>query len=169
MQQWDQLFRRKQLCYFICTAAFPLARIAGQRPGPSPGCSSRGGGKNPKGEPHFKNTVLDVCSNRWAKREMGGAGTTDSPAGGGPRRIQNVSRSTATLICWLHTKTEASEVGDVIMPPRRALGRFPVGVARHSGHMAELSQLKSFDWAKLLDIHGFKNFILRTLSRSVAP
>jgi len=31
-----------------------------------------GGGKNQKGGPHFKNTVLDVCSNRGAKREMGG-------------------------------------------------------------------------------------------------
>ena len=30
-----------------------------------------GGAKNQKGEPIFKNTVLDVCSNRWTKREMG--------------------------------------------------------------------------------------------------
>jgi len=30
------------------------------------------GAKNQKGGSHFKNTVLDVCSNRCAKREMGG-------------------------------------------------------------------------------------------------
>jgi len=60
--------------------------------GPSPGFSSRrgqktdGGAKNQKGGPHFKNTVLDVCSNRGAKREMGrhrfqmgGPGTTAPP------------------------------------------------------------------------------------------
>jgi len=29
-----------------------------------------GGPKNRRGA-HFLNTVLDVCSNRWAKREMG--------------------------------------------------------------------------------------------------
>jgi len=46
--------------------------------GPSPGFSSRGGaknkkrGQNQKGGPHFYNAVLDVCSNRGAKREMGG-------------------------------------------------------------------------------------------------
>jgi len=45
--------------------------------GLSPGFSCRGGlkpkrgAKNQKGRPHFKNTVLDVCSNRGAKREMG--------------------------------------------------------------------------------------------------
>jgi len=45
-----------------------------------------GEAKNQKGGPHFKNTVLDVCSNRWAKREMGGTdfkwrgpGTTAPP------------------------------------------------------------------------------------------
>ena len=46
--------------------------------GPSPGFSSRGGqkpggAKNQKGAPHFKGTVLDVCSNQGTKREMGGA------------------------------------------------------------------------------------------------
>jgi len=45
--------------------------------GPSPEFRSRGGQKpggvkNQKGGPHFSNAVLDVCSNRWAKREMGG-------------------------------------------------------------------------------------------------
>jgi len=30
-----------------------------------------GGGQKPGGS-HFKNTVMDVCSNRWAKHEMGG-------------------------------------------------------------------------------------------------
>jgi len=45
-----------------------------------------GGTKNQKGGPHLKNTVLDVCSNPGAKREMGGhrfqmggPGTTDPP------------------------------------------------------------------------------------------
>jgi len=54
--------------------------------GPSPGFSSRGEGPNTRREPHFKNTVLDVCSNRGAKREMGehrfqmgGPGTTSPP------------------------------------------------------------------------------------------
>jgi len=41
-------------------------------PGPSPGFSCKGGQK-PEGRVHFKNTVLDVCSNREAKRETGGA------------------------------------------------------------------------------------------------
>jgi len=41
------------------------------KPGPPPGRSSRGGQK-PEGGPHFKNTVLDVGSNRWAKSEIGG-------------------------------------------------------------------------------------------------
>jgi len=43
------------------------------------------------GGPHFKNTVLDVCSNQGAKREMGGhrfqmggPGTTGPPVGDGP-------------------------------------------------------------------------------------
>jgi len=31
-----------------------------------------GGAKNQKGGPHFKNTILDVCSKRGAIREMGG-------------------------------------------------------------------------------------------------
>ena len=31
-----------------------------------------GGAKNQKRGPHFQNTVLDVCSNQRAKREMGG-------------------------------------------------------------------------------------------------
>ena len=38
-----------------------------------------GGVKNQKGWSHFKNTVMDACSNRWAKREMGG---TDFKWGG---------------------------------------------------------------------------------------
>jgi len=38
-----------------------------------------GGVKNQKGGSHFKNTVMDTCSNRWAKREMGG---TDFKWGG---------------------------------------------------------------------------------------
>jgi len=42
-----------------------------------------GGAKNQKGGPHFQNTVLGVCSNQGAKREMGGPGTTAPPAGDG--------------------------------------------------------------------------------------
>jgi len=42
------------------------------QPGASPGYSSRGGQK-PEGGEHFRNTVLDVCNNHGAKREMGGA------------------------------------------------------------------------------------------------
>jgi len=37
---------------------------------PSPGFRSRGD-KKTQGEPHFLNTMLDVCSNRGAKYEMG--------------------------------------------------------------------------------------------------
>jgi len=66
-------------------------------PGPSPGFSSRGakkqmeGPKTRRGGAHFLNTVLDVCSNQEAKREMGGAqisnggpGTTAPPVGDDP-------------------------------------------------------------------------------------
>ena len=48
-----------------------------------------GGAKNHKGV-HFLNIILDVCSNRGAKHEMGaqilngGPGTTGLPAGDGP-------------------------------------------------------------------------------------
>ena len=45
-----------------------------------------GGVRTQKGGPHFWNTVLDVCSNQWAKRDMGGhrfqmggPGTTGPP------------------------------------------------------------------------------------------
>jgi len=61
----------------------------GQKPG--------GGVKNQKGS-HFKSTVLDVCSNQGAKREMGrtdfkwGAGTTGPPAGDGPGPDTDVVR-----------------------------------------------------------------------------
>jgi len=45
--------------------------------GPSPGYSNRGVKNQKKGQktetgPHFKNTVLNVCINQRAKREMGG-------------------------------------------------------------------------------------------------
>jgi len=36
------------------------------------GKKTEGGAQNQKEVPHFKNTVLDVCSNQGAKREMGG-------------------------------------------------------------------------------------------------
>jgi len=35
------------------------------------GQKTDGGAENQKGGAHFYNTALDVCSNRWAKREMG--------------------------------------------------------------------------------------------------
>jgi len=64
--------------------------------GPSPEYSSRG--EKPEGGAHFKNTVLDVCSNQGAKREMGGhrfqiggPGTTGPPAGDGPAPATNAS------------------------------------------------------------------------------
>jgi len=70
--------------------------------GPSPRFSSRGGqkpkrgAKSKKGGPIFLNAALDVCSNRWAKREMGGnrfqkggQGTTGPPAGDGPGGIES--------------------------------------------------------------------------------
>jgi len=56
-------------------------------PGPSPGFSSRWGqktrrrGLKPEEGAHFKNTVLDVCSNQGANREMGG---TDLKWGAAP-------------------------------------------------------------------------------------
>ena len=67
--------------------------------GPSPGGSSRGAKNQKEREKarrgsHFKNTVLYVCSNRGAKREMeapisnGWAGTTGHPAGDGPGLIE---------------------------------------------------------------------------------
>ena len=36
------------------------------------GPKTRRRGKKTEGGPHFKNTVLNVCRNQWAKREMGG-------------------------------------------------------------------------------------------------
>jgi len=35
------------------------------------GPKTRRRGQKPEGGPHFWNTVLDVCSNRWVKPEMG--------------------------------------------------------------------------------------------------
>jgi len=55
--------------------------------GPSPRLSSRGGpktrwrGKKNRRGAHFKNTVLDVCSNRRAKCEIGGAPISNGEAG----------------------------------------------------------------------------------------
>jgi len=37
------------------------------------------GAKNQKGGAHFKNTKLDVCSNRGGQTLNGGSGTTGSP------------------------------------------------------------------------------------------
>ena len=42
--------------------------------------NQREGPKTRRGA-HFLNTVLDVCSNRWAKREMGGAPISNGGAG----------------------------------------------------------------------------------------
>jgi len=57
---------------------------------PVPGYSSRGD-KNQKRGPHLKNTVLDVCRNQGAKRElgrhrfqMGDRAPLPPPAGDGP-------------------------------------------------------------------------------------
>jgi len=51
------------------------------------------GPKTRRGGEHFKNTLLDVCSNQGVKREMGrhrfqmgGPGTTDPSTGDGPAR-----------------------------------------------------------------------------------
>ena len=65
---------------------------------PSPGFSSREGQK-PEGGTPFKNTVLDVCSNRGSKREMGGtdftwgSGTTGPPSGDDPGMVPWVKGS----------------------------------------------------------------------------
>jgi len=54
------------------------------------GANTRRRGQKTEGGSHFWNTVLDICSNQGAKREtgghrlqMGGPGTTGSPAGDG--------------------------------------------------------------------------------------
>jgi len=52
------------LC-IVCT--WPVARIEQQG-----GVKNQKKGPNTRRGPHFKNTVLDVCSNQGAKREMGG-------------------------------------------------------------------------------------------------
>jgi len=73
----------------LCTVWLYIAHNWRCHTGPSPGFRSKGA-KNRKGRPHFQNTMLDVCSNRGAKHEMGGTdfkwgpGTTASPAGDGP-------------------------------------------------------------------------------------
>jgi len=66
------------------------------------GAKTKKSGQKPEGGPHFKNTALDACSNRGAKREMGG---TDfkwggraplPPAGDGPVvRCKNLPFSVA--------------------------------------------------------------------------
>jgi len=83
-------------CYSVLADTDLIAFILTLRPGPSPGFSSKGGqkpggAKNQKRGPHFKNTVLDVCSNQGAKCEIGGhrfqmgrPGTTGPPAGNDP-------------------------------------------------------------------------------------
>ena len=81
--------KQNNLCSTIKTPRFSFYSSV-PCAGPSPGFSSSGA-KNQKGGPHFKNTVLDVCSNQEPKREMGGTdfkwggpGTTGPPAGDGP-------------------------------------------------------------------------------------
>jgi len=71
------------------------------------GPKTRRRGQKTEGGPHFKNTVLDVCSNRGAKREMGGApisnggpGTTGPPAGDGP----------AQMSCYFHDTAMADQL-----------------------------------------------------------
>jgi len=55
------------------------------------------GPKTRRGGPHFQNTILDVSSNRWAKREMGwppisiggrGRASLAPPTGDGPEPMQ---------------------------------------------------------------------------------
>jgi len=59
------------LCYIheITCHLFIYADL-GATPGPSPAFRSRGA-KNHKGEPHLSNAILDVCSKRGAKHEIG--------------------------------------------------------------------------------------------------
>jgi len=56
-----------------------MARLSNPRPQARRQDLAAGGGQKLEGGPHFKNTVLDVCSNQGAKREMGG---TDFKWGG---------------------------------------------------------------------------------------
>ena len=71
-----------------------------------------GGVKNQKEGPHFQNKVLDVCSNRGAKRvmgghwfQMGGPGTTGPPAGDDPanRVASTVDRGFTNIDCAEHS------------------------------------------------------------------
>jgi len=56
-----------------------------------------GAAKNQKGEPHFSNTILDVCSNLEAKREMAGTPISNGGAGAtGP------SLATTLICCLIH-------------------------------------------------------------------
>jgi len=54
--------------------------------------AAAGGGKNQKRGSHFKNTVLDLCSNWWAKCEMGEPGITGPPRWWRPCSLQNFKR-----------------------------------------------------------------------------
>jgi len=45
------------------------------------GPKTRRRGQKPEEGPHFKNTVVDVCSNQGAKREMGGAPISNGGVG----------------------------------------------------------------------------------------
>jgi len=57
------LTKNKSLC-------FSCRPVAGSQQQGGPKTRKRD--QKPKGGAHFKNTVLDVCSNRGVKREMGG-------------------------------------------------------------------------------------------------
>jgi len=71
----------------LCIAAVTQARRQDLAAG---GAKKQTKGSKTRRGPHFKNTVLEACSNRGAKREMGGTdlkwgpGTTAPPAGDGP-------------------------------------------------------------------------------------
>ena len=90
------------------------------RPGPSPGFSSVG--SKTRWGPHFLNTVLDVCSNRWAKRELGGRAPLASPL--------------ATALHWTdrsrHLHSEFCDIRDTT--GRHCFGHICVGEVLHWVH-----------------------------------
>ena len=88
--------------------------------GPSSGFSSRGG-QTPEWGPYFKDTVLDVCSNRGAKREMGGhrfqmggPGTTGPPLATALLMRCSLTSRLTKLRKALKGLTQIPPVGDAI-------------------------------------------------------
>jgi len=79
--------------------------------------------------------------------------------------------SNLSELCWLHTNTGPNTVGDAVTPPGAwwtSAGPLPCGCSqqellhqsflRHSGHVAEQTQMRSHLKEKLLDIQDFINF-----------